>query len=247
MIHPRIVLFACACIVSTFLYGAKTPPRPIDMVSPDYPDELVATGADGSAVVQITINERGEVENPELYSATHDAFGRAALRAIENWSFEPATEDGVPIAIKTRVPFNFKAPSISEMDSAMARIHASVNQATGRDVFRDMSGETVVALKEAGGWKKPVKRSRPVYPEVLKAVGEEQYEVSVNVIVDKEGKVVNPMPVNLPNARLMVPAIMCAAMHEWEPFTKDGKPVCTEVEMKLRFNKNPRQGGQGGR
>jgi outer membrane biosynthesis protein TonB len=65
--------------------------------------------AAGNEVIEITIDERGEIINKVvLHSLGPDIDGRC-LAALENWHFHPATRNGRPIASKQDAIFPFHA------------------------------------------------------------------------------------------------------------------------------------------
>jgi outer membrane biosynthesis protein TonB len=63
----------------------------------------------GNEVIEITIDERGEiVHTAVLQSLGHDIDDKC-LAALENWHFHPATRNGTPIASKQDAVFPFRA------------------------------------------------------------------------------------------------------------------------------------------
>jgi periplasmic protein TonB len=76
-----------------------TPPVGIaDNPKPEYPLAARRRGIEGRVVVQAVVPPSGE--NPwvgVLRSSGHDVLDRAALAAIKNWRFRPATRDGQAI------------------------------------------------------------------------------------------------------------------------------------------------------
>lgn len=65
-----------------------------------YPKRLIGLGMTGWVRLKFTINERGEVEDPEvLESAPRTYFVRAAIQAIKKYRFAPPMLDGAPAAL----------------------------------------------------------------------------------------------------------------------------------------------------
>jgi TonB family protein len=75
--------------------------------SPLYPPDLKKRRVKGSAVISVRITNRGYVIEASVKSATDLAFGQAALVAVRQWQFLPPIKDGVPMAAKADIPFNF--------------------------------------------------------------------------------------------------------------------------------------------
>ncbi|MCX6955351.1 MAG: energy transducer TonB [Verrucomicrobia bacterium] len=85
----------------------KEPPVPVRTVAPDYPDELRRDGISGVVMVKCTIDEQGNVTNPEIEKSSNAAFEKPALAALKKWKFKPAKQDGAPVAIKVSIPIKF--------------------------------------------------------------------------------------------------------------------------------------------
>lgn len=88
----------------------QTPPRLLEGGIPVYPSGLRSAGIEGSASILFKLDTSGRVVEPRVEQATHDAFGRAALEAVQDWRFAPAERDGVPVAIESArqvFPFQF--------------------------------------------------------------------------------------------------------------------------------------------
>jgi len=85
----------------------KEPPVPVRTVAPEYPDELRREGVSGVVMVKCTIDEQGNVTNPEIEKSSNGAFEKPALAALKKWKFKPAKQDGTPVAIKVSIPIKF--------------------------------------------------------------------------------------------------------------------------------------------
>ena len=85
-------------------------PKAILRVPPEYPINLRNSRLSGEAAVIIFVDKWGCATDTQLISATHDAFGEAALNAVRNWVFNPALKDGKPVPqkVKLSVPFTVK-------------------------------------------------------------------------------------------------------------------------------------------
>jgi protein TonB len=65
--------------------------------------------SEGNVVVEITIDERGEIVRKSVLESAGPALDNKVLAALENWHFRPATRNGVAIASKQDAIFHFKA------------------------------------------------------------------------------------------------------------------------------------------
>jgi TonB family protein len=70
------------------------------------PDDL--PGAEGNVVVEITIDEAGNIVNKVVVQSLGSAIDAKVMAALEYWRFRPATRDGVPIPSKQDVVYHFK-------------------------------------------------------------------------------------------------------------------------------------------
>lgn len=93
------------------VYGDEIRPAlPVQTADPvAYPWELPA--ADGRVVVEITIDERGEITRKKVLESLGPKLDNRVLEALNNWHFQPATQNGVAISSKQDAIFHFHALS----------------------------------------------------------------------------------------------------------------------------------------
>jgi TonB family protein len=63
----------------------------------------------GNEVIEITIDERGEITNKTVLQSLGPDIDAKCMAALENWHFHPATRNGSPIASKQDAIFPFRA------------------------------------------------------------------------------------------------------------------------------------------
>jgi TonB family protein len=63
----------------------------------------------GNEVIEITIDERGEIVNKTVLQSLGADIDSKCLAALENWHFRPATRNGTPIPSKQDAVFPFRA------------------------------------------------------------------------------------------------------------------------------------------
>jgi periplasmic protein TonB len=76
------------------------------------PSEL-ANGMTGDVIVEITIDEQGNVVRTALLRGLGDGIDEKVLAVLQNWHFRPALRDGSPIASQQDVYFHFGPNGIS--------------------------------------------------------------------------------------------------------------------------------------
>jgi hypothetical protein len=72
-----------------------------------WPWQLPAFG--GNEVIEIVIDERGEIVNKTVLQSLGPDIDNKCLAALENWHFQPATRNGRPIPSKQDAIFPFRA------------------------------------------------------------------------------------------------------------------------------------------
>lgn len=66
--------------------------------SPRYPEGAQWAGAEGYALMRFDVNAEGRTENVEIvYSIPYREFGEEGERAVRQWRYQPATQNGVPV------------------------------------------------------------------------------------------------------------------------------------------------------
>ena len=65
--------------------------------------------SEGKEVIEITIDERGEIVRKKVLQSLGPEIDEKCLAALDNWHFRRGTQDGVPIPSKQDAIFPFKA------------------------------------------------------------------------------------------------------------------------------------------
>jgi TonB family protein len=90
-------------VISTDIIKAEC----IRNVPPVYPQSAKRYGITGTVVLEVQINEKGDVVNAKAVSGP-GLFREAAEEALMQWKFKPALANGVSIASNERISINFK-------------------------------------------------------------------------------------------------------------------------------------------
>jgi TonB family protein len=85
-----------------------TEPKALEKVNPKYPPEMRKAGTSGSVVARLVIDDAGHVRDVEVLDSPAAEFSAAATEAFEQWTFEPATMDGKPVAVRYIVTVLFR-------------------------------------------------------------------------------------------------------------------------------------------
>ena len=86
-----------------------SPPKSIARKAPLYPAEMREAGIDGRVVVSMVIDTNGRVVETRIEESSHRGFEFAALRAVQQWQFEPGRKGGRPVNTRVSQVLEFKA------------------------------------------------------------------------------------------------------------------------------------------
>lgn len=68
-------------------YGIRL--KALNAVSPEYPEEARAAGAQGLVIVAVHFETNGDYAGAQVLASPHPAISRAVIAAIEKWRFDP--------------------------------------------------------------------------------------------------------------------------------------------------------------
>lgn len=88
--------------------GVITEPNRIDGPNPRYPEQARKEGVNGVVVMEVVIGEDGSVREVEVVQSNANVLSEAAIEAVEQWTFEPATLEGVPVAVRYILTVKFR-------------------------------------------------------------------------------------------------------------------------------------------
>jgi len=114
--HPmkilsKVILVGLLLVGPMFGQSKTEPPVPVRTVAPEYPMQLKRDGVSGIVTVKCTIDEKGNVVDPQVEKSTNNGFDESALAALKKWRFKPAQQDGAPVATKVSIPIKFVVES----------------------------------------------------------------------------------------------------------------------------------------
>ncbi len=86
-------------------YPSKLPLNP----PPPYPPEAYEKGQEGVVQLLVSVTGQGTVATLKVHrSSGFESLDQAALKAVRDWKFQPATYRGRPVASKVLVPVGFQ-------------------------------------------------------------------------------------------------------------------------------------------
>lgn len=84
-----------------------TRPEILHQVQPRYSELARRAGVQGAVIVEAVIDEQGQVTNVRVLRGLPMGLDRAAVEAIQQWRFKPATMNGRPVKIYYTLTVNF--------------------------------------------------------------------------------------------------------------------------------------------
>lgn len=103
------LLFLAPAIATAAEYDEL--PVPIKSVAPKYPSQMKQDGTSGLVLVQVLINESGDVVECIVKKSSRPEFEAPAVQAVQLWKFKPAKKAGAPVSAKLSLPVRFSAES----------------------------------------------------------------------------------------------------------------------------------------
>jgi TonB family protein len=85
-----------------------TPPKLVRRVEPYYPYAARLARVTGIVIFQCMIDKQGNVRDVVIKRPLPGTMCYAAMEALREWKFTPATADGKPVDVLYNVTFNFK-------------------------------------------------------------------------------------------------------------------------------------------
>jgi TonB family protein len=85
-----------------------TQPKLIRPVDPTYPERVRKEKVTGQVVVQAVIEKDGTVARASIVRPVHPDLDAATLEAVRQWRYEPARQNGKPVAVYMTITVDFR-------------------------------------------------------------------------------------------------------------------------------------------
>jgi hypothetical protein len=93
-----MILPVAACLPLTFAVAQTVPPRPLEQWEPSAPENRAGDTIEGWVVLRYSVLADGSTSDISVVDRTPPLLPYGpAVSAVENWTFEPATQDGATI------------------------------------------------------------------------------------------------------------------------------------------------------
>ncbi len=88
-------------------YALSDKPVEIKRVNPVYPELAKKAGIEGTVVVKVLVNTKGDVEKVEVLKS-HPLLDESAITAAKQFKFKPGKQRDKFVKVWVSIPFNFK-------------------------------------------------------------------------------------------------------------------------------------------
>ncbi|MEK6321360.1 MAG: TonB family protein [Acidobacteriota bacterium] len=164
-------------------------------VEPEYPPLAKAARITGSVVVEVTVDEDGNVFSARAISG-HPLLKDVAVTAAKDWKFSPTMLSGVLVKVIGTITFNFNLVRKEQIEALKEKVNASPSSAELRyrlaELFREDAQQesAIVEYKQALSLE-------PDYVEAYKGLGDAyaatgRYDLAVDTF--KQGLTVKAPP-----------------------------------------------------
>jgi TonB family protein len=88
--------------------GGVLPPKLLSKVDPIYTPEAKAAKIEGTVVLKCIINAEGAAEEISVVTSLDSGLDQRAIDAVSQWTFQPGTKDGQPVAVWANIEVHFR-------------------------------------------------------------------------------------------------------------------------------------------
>ncbi len=85
-----------------------TPPKPILIPTPEYPDFARRQGIRGKCVLGLIVDKDGRTHDVHVIRSVDKRLDQNAINAAKQYKFSPAMKDGKPVAVRMSVQVEFR-------------------------------------------------------------------------------------------------------------------------------------------
>ncbi len=207
---------------------------------PSYPREAANNGVQGKVWIHLLISETGDVESTDIISGDPD-LARAAQDAMKKWKFRPYIQNGKPVKVNTKMPFDFafkdKVTDTALPQDSSPNVSSSAAATAGEGTSGATPGGNLPQrLKVSSGVAEGLKLHdvTPVYPYEAR-LSHIQGDVILQATIGKDGLIHNLRAVS--GHPILIEAAK-GAVEQWRyrPYVLKGSPVEVETTIKVVFH-----------
>lgn len=192
-----------------------------------FPESLrLSSITDGYALVMLTIEPAGKVDDAVAIEASHPAFGDTVIEGLSAWRFAESGSSTVPR--RELIQFDFRRQGLVESLS-----HRDASKSFFTDTTLSTPAIRTVAWEEMERQPERTVAVMPAYPRELLAEAPRGFAV-VSYVIDTTGAVRVPAVIDSSDARFGEEALKAVRQWRFTAPTQDGHSV--NVRMTRSFN-----------
>jgi protein TonB len=88
--------------------GEVTPPQVVSRASPEYTEAARRARVNGIVILEAVVDKQGDVVRTRVLKGLPMGLDQAAVDAVTQWKFSPATRNGKPVAVYFILTVNFR-------------------------------------------------------------------------------------------------------------------------------------------
>jgi TonB family protein len=184
----------------------------------------------GQAQVLINVDADGKLVDWLVLSYTQSAFADAAVRALQQWRFEPARVDGRPVGARQALTFDFQATG-----NVVSTLSVEMYDNFVSSIFGQTVHWQVCPPHELDEPLQALKTVRPKFAGAAWQGGSPGGRVVLDFYVDQSGR--PRMPVVVSTNEKLFAAAAVDALRDWRFSIPrcGGRPVAVRVEQAFVF------------
>lgn len=202
--------------------------------APEYPADLKRMRFQGTVVMLVELDARGDITRAVATASSHADFTAAAEAAVRTWKFNPALVDGTPVASRFEFPIGFQLDPLPGDPPPAPAVPIRREPASARRQSVSVPAEPpgVVPFESLDVRPKVVSQVTPQYPGSLGSATVTG-RVVVTFILEETGEVGAILNTEVSHPAFGGAAI--AALREWKfsPAMKNGRPVKTRMQVPI--------------
>lgn len=194
----------------------------------EYPEIAQAARVQGAVVVRAVVDAEGEATRVDVVQGIHDMLDQEARRVVQEMTFKPGYQNGMPVRAQVKVPVRF------ELDENNHPVHGKVvhGKAAPAEVPETATGPFDRPPRLIGGVMALQQEIR--YPREAKKK-EIDGKVYVRCVVSEEG-VPKGVHVTQPVHPLLdIESVRVVREMRFEPAIKDGENVPVQMTLPVTF------------
>jgi len=236
MCYPNIIQRLKSGLAAGLVLAAASPlvaapavsPVPSDVNGPAYlrtwspavcPPELLRRTIDVEVIVRAIVDATGHVSSARVLKSADVRFDESALAAVKTWAFEPALDDGKPVACCLDISVEFSATG-------------AARETRPGSMPRRSAPEVVAAPRTTA---EPLAAPLGTYPAVLlerKLVGRVQFTCAVS----PEGRALAPRITGATHVDFVLPALEAMKVWKFTPAMQGDLPVESQLSGEVSFD-----------